>query len=190
MHHTRKVRAGLAIALGLNLLLPARPVPAQGTPSAPSDELQPLLKRIFASKDFEVKRFGPARWIEGGRAYTTVEGSGDADAGKSIVRYDAATGERRVLVPAQRLVPAGEKKPLSIDDYAWSKDGQRLLVFTNTKKVWRQNTRGDYWILDLPDGRLKKLGGDAPSSSLMFAKFSPDGGRAAYVRTNRFGCAT
>ena len=131
-----------------------------------------------------MKRFGPARWIEGGRAYTTLEGSGEADSGKSIVRYDAASGERRVLVPAERLVPAGEKKPLAIDDYAWSKDGKRLLVFTNTKKVWRQNTRGDYWVLDLPDGALKKLGGDAPSSSLMFAKFSPDGGRVAYVRAN------
>ena len=131
-----------------------------------------------------MKRFGPARWIEGGRAYTTVEGSGEEDAGKSIVRYDAASGERRVLVPAERLVPAGEKKPLKIDGYAWSRDGRRLLLFTNTKKVWRQNTRGDYWVLDLPDGRLKKLGGDASSSSLMFAKWSPDGERVAYVRAN------
>jgi dipeptidyl-peptidase-4 len=186
MRHSRSRRAAfaLALAVGLNAFFPARPVPAEPPGSEPSDELQPLLKRIYASKEFEVKRFGPARWIEGGRAYTTLEGSGEADAGKSIVRCDAATGERLTLVPAERLVPAGEKKPLSIDDYAWSKDGKRLLVFTNTKKVWRQNTRGDYWILDLPDGRLKKLGGDAPSSSLMFAKFSPDGGRAAYVRAN------
>lgn len=184
MRQTKRFRSVLALALGLSAFLSARSLPAQTYGSTPSDELQALLKRIFASKEFTPKRFGPARWIEGGRAYTTVEGSGEPDAGKSIVRCDAETGERRVLVPAARLVPGGEKKPLSIDDYAWSKDGKRLLVFTNTKKVWRQNTRGDYWILDLPDGRLKKLGGDAPSSSLMFAKFSPDGGRAAYVRAN------
>ena len=58
------------------------------------------------------------------------------------------------------------------------------MIFTNTRKVWRQNTRGDYWVLDLDSGRLKKLGGDAPESSLMFAKFSPDGSRVGYVRAN------
>lgn len=183
MHSPKSSRGVLAFTLVLGLAALARQVPAQSKGPEP-DELQPFLKRLFASKEFAVKRFGPARWIEGGLAYTTVEGSGEADSGKSIVRYDAATGERRALVPAERLVPAGEKKPLSIDDYAWSKDGKKLLVFTNTKKVWRQNTRGDYWVLDLPDGRLKKLGGDAPASSLMFARLSPDGERAAYVRAN------
>jgi dipeptidyl-peptidase-4 len=50
--------------------------------------------------------------------------------------------------------------------------------------VWRENTRGDYWVLDLASHQLRKLGGDAPKSTLMFAKFSPDGGRVAYVRQN------
>ncbi len=50
--------------------------------------------------------------------------------------------------------------------------------------MWRQNTRGDYWVLDLPSGRLRKLGAAAPVASLMFAKFSPDGTRVAYVRAN------
>ncbi|HUV67449.1 MAG TPA: S9 family peptidase, partial [Sedimentisphaerales bacterium] len=57
-----------------------------------------------------------------------------------------------------------------------------LLIFTNTKRVWRQNTRGDYWVLDLSDWKLQKLGGDAEPSTLMFAKFSPQGDRVAYVR--------
>ena len=41
--------------------------------------------------------------------------------------------------------------PLAIEDYAWSGDGARLLIFTNTRKVWRDNTRGDYWVLDHAD---------------------------------------
>ena len=57
-------------------------------------------------------------------------------------------------------------------------------MFTASRKVWRTNSRGDYWVLDRGTGALKKLGGDAPASSLMFAKFSPDGARAAYVRAN------
>jgi dipeptidyl-peptidase-4 len=43
---------------------------------------------------------------------------------------------------------------------------------------------GRYWVLDLRTGALRKLGGDAPASTLMFAKFSPDASRVAYVRGN------
>src|SRR6185503_16139334 len=80
--------------------------------------------------------------------------------------------------------PPGSASPLTFDDYAWSADRKRVLLFTNTRKVWRQNTRGDYWVLDRPSSTLKKLGGDAPPASLMFAKLSPDGQSVAYVRAN------
>src|SRR5689334_21594458 len=133
---------------------------------------------IFASREFSGEGFGPTRWLASGDAYTTLEGG--PNGGAVIVRYDAATGALVVTVPAARLVPAGASEPLDIEDYAWSPDGKRLLVFTNSRRVWRQNTRGDFWVLDLDGGRLRKLGGDARPSTLMFAKFSPDGGRVAY----------
>jgi dipeptidyl-peptidase-4 len=90
-----------------------------------------------------------------------------------------------VLVTARELTPQGAEGPLDVEDYAWTADLRKLLVFTNTKPVWRLNTRGDYWVLDRAGGTLRQLGGrDARPSTLMFAKFSPDGGRAAYVREN------
>ena len=150
--------------------------------------------RIFESSDFQVPRFGPARWLPDGASYTTVEraaAAADAPtapgaAGESwdIVKYDAATGARSVLIAGTRLTPPGAKAALSIDDYSWSNDGRQLLLFTNSEKVWRDNTRGDYWVFDIAGGRLKKLGGSAPESSLLFAKFSPDGRQVAYVRAN------
>src|SRR6185436_9653687 len=99
-------------------------------------------------------------------------------------RYDAASGARTILVAASALVPPGTKTPLDIDDYTWSADNRRLLVFTNTRRVWRQNTRGDYWVLDIGTGALKKIGGRVDEAALMFAKFSPDGTRVAYGRNN------
>ena len=87
-----------------------------------------------------------------------------------------------MVVPASRLVPPGDSLPLDVEDYAWSSDGTRLLVFTNSRRVWREHTRGDYWVLDLATWKLRKLGGDAQPATLMFAKFSPDGRRAGYVR--------
>ncbi|MFQ5742711.1 MAG: S9 family peptidase [Acidobacteriota bacterium] len=138
------------------------------------------LERLFSSRDFSPQRFGPARWLEDGSGYTTLEKSETA-AGRDIVRYQPRSGRREVLVAAAHLVPAGTSEPLTIDDYRWSEDGHKLLIYTNSKRVWRQNTRGDYWVLDLGRGSLQQLGGDVEPSTLMFAKFAPDGRRVGYV---------
>src|ERR1039457_3555562 len=157
-----------------------------GFPSlaAASDELNQRLIRIFHSDALSAKRFGPARWIRGGAAFTTLEPSASDATAEDIVEYDTASGKRSVLVSAAQLTPKDSKKPLRIEEYRWDQGLNRLLVFTESKRTWRTNTRGDYWLLDRPSGSLKKLGGDAPGSSLMFAKFSPDGSLVAYVRTN------
>lgn len=152
-------------------------------PAFGSEELNRTLHEIFGQHDFVVRKFGPARWLDGGTAYTTVEPSAafpNSDA-KDIVRYDTATGARTVLVSASQLVPSPGARPLSIDDYAWSKENNRLLIYTNSQKVWRKKTRGDYWVLSLASGKLQKLGGNVAPSTLMFAQFSPDGNNVAYV---------
>ncbi|MCR4375003.1 MAG: S9 family peptidase [Acidobacteria bacterium] len=159
-------------------------VAAQARQDARAQALFDQIDRIFQHNEYAPRRFGPARWLPDGTAYAIVEPAVPPATGREIVRYDAATGARSILVPASRLVPQGAVAPLDISDYVWSADGKRLLVFTNTRKVWRDNTRGDYWVLTLDDGRLRQLGGGAPEASLMFAKFSPDGTRAAYVRGN------
>ena len=141
------------------------------------------IDRIFASNDFESQGIGAVRWLRSGDAYTKLEPSASGKAGRDLVSYGAATGEKKILVSADRLIPAGATEPLVIQNYDWSLDDQKLLVYTNSKKVWRLNTRGDYWVLDLSSGKLMKLGGDeAKPSTLMFAKFSPDGKRVGYVR--------
>lgn len=170
-----------AAALGL-LVLAAPFAPAADTKAG--EALHAQLERLFTKKDFEAKKFGPSKWLEGGKAYTTLEPSTAVAGGTDIVRYDTATGARRVLVAASALAAAPGQKPMEIEDYAWSKDGKKLLVFTNAQKVWRRKTRGDYWVLDMPTGKLRQLGAGGPEASLLFAKFSPDGTRVAYVRAN------
>ena len=168
-------------------------IPAKVIGEEPSaDEtsaLEARLHRIFTAEKFEPREFGPARWQDEGAYYTTLEPSEsikdtEGEKAKDIVRYETATGGREVLIDAGRLIPEGESRALEIDDYAWSDDKRRLLIFTNTERVWRRNTRGDYWVVELTTGVLRQLGGDAEPSTLMFAKFSPDGSRVAYVRGN------
>jgi len=191
---TRSLRFVVALALFSSLV----GSPASAQQDDPARALDQQLERIYKANEFSLPRFGPARWLEDGTAYTSVERAPGTDSGWDIVRYDAATGARSVLVAGSRLVrPTQSKSPsleitkspnpspaFSIDDYVWSDDGSRLLVFTNSQKVWRQNTRGDYWVLHLKSGELKQLGVGAPASSLMFAKFSPDATRVGYVRGN------
>ncbi|HSM08188.1 MAG TPA: DPP IV N-terminal domain-containing protein, partial [Gemmatimonadota bacterium] len=142
------------------------------------------LERLF-SDDFQGEFLGATRWLDGGSAYTTLEaaegdGENGGNRGLELIRYETSSGDRDVLVSAAELTPEGRERPLRVQGYDWSADGDRLLIFTNTRRVWRQNTRGDYWVLDREEGTLTQLGGDAAESSLMFAKFSPDGTRVAY----------
>ncbi|MDH4241750.1 MAG: DPP IV N-terminal domain-containing protein, partial [Phycisphaerae bacterium] len=153
------------------------------------------LERIFDTNDFEPEKFGPARWLKDGSGYTTLEDTEaqqeckepsssdetDDEKPEDIVRCDPQTGSREIMVSSARLIPQGESEPLKIKNYSWSEDGKKLLIFTNTKRVWRKNTRGDYWVLDLTNWKLQKLGGNARPSTLMFAKLSPDGRQVAYV---------
>jgi dipeptidyl-peptidase-4 len=143
-----------------------------------------LLRREFVTKDFAVKSFGPIHWIGKGQFYTVLESSDKGKELTDIVRYETATSRREVLVSSLQLIPPGGDKPLEIENYAFSDDLNRILIFTNSRRVWRLNTRGDYWVLDRRTGTLRKLGDGGPPASLMFAKFSPDGSKVAYVRFN------
>ena len=145
------------------------------------DESVLTIDRIYGGDEFKAESFG-GRWLEDGSAFTTLDESPEHKGHRDIVRHDPATGEKHVIVSAAELIPAGESAPLKIENYAWSKSQTKLLIYTNSKRVWRQNSRGDYWVLDRSARQLRKLGGDAASSTLMFAKFSPTEKHVAYLR--------
>lgn len=148
-----------------------------------ADSSNLTVQRIYGSAEFKSQSFGPARWLGDGSSYTTLEET--AEGGQNLVRYDTERGARQVLVAARQLIPQGDSVPLQVEEYAWSPDTSMMLIFTNTRPVWRLNTRGDYWVLERANGKLRQLGGpSAKPSTLMFAKFSPDGRRVAYVREN------
>jgi dipeptidyl-peptidase 4 len=114
------------------------------------------------------------KWARDGKGYYTLENN-------AIVEYLLPAFQRTVLIEAAHLTPPGSAAPLPVQAYTFTDDGKKLLIFTNSKKVWRQNTRGDYWVIDLNTHALRQLGKSRPSSSLMFAKISPDGTKAAYT---------
>jgi len=141
------------------------------------------LDRLYGKPEFSAKSYG-VKWLEAGQGYVRLEKSKATKEARDIVRVDPATGKREILVAAKALIPAGKKKPLAVSGYTFTKDLAKVLIYTNTRRVWRVHSRGDYWVLDRASGKLHQLGGkEASEATLMFAKFSPaDSNRVAYVR--------
>lgn len=114
------------------------------------------------------------QWLPDGNGFR------DVDQGE-IVEITLPSQQSKTFISKAQLTPAGSSESLPIRSYTVSRTGDKVLIYTNTKKVWRYDTRGDYWVIDLTAKTLKKLGKGLPESSLMFAKFSPDGKKAGYV---------
>jgi dipeptidyl-peptidase 4 len=113
------------------------------------------------------------QWLSDGSGYRDVSED-------EIIQVALPSNQPKVIVSKSELTPAGGS-PLSIRSYTMSSAGDKVLIYTNTKRVWRYDTRGDYWVFDLTSKSLKQLGKGLPASSLMFAKFSPDGKSVGYV---------
>jgi dipeptidyl-peptidase 4 len=112
-------------------------------------------------------------WMADGNAYTKLKDG-------NILKVDPKTEAESILIKKEQITTA-QGKLLKPEAYSFSTDNTKLLLFVNTQKVWRYNTKGDYYVLDIAANKLTQLGKSRPSQSLMFAKFSPDGKKVAYV---------
>src|SRR5256714_13915854 len=134
---------------------------------------------IWGTREFASDLVAPT-WTKDGAAYTAIEpdNAGNTD----LYRVDAVTGKKELIDRGADLVPPGAPRPVAIEEYRFSSDGARVLIFTNSARVWRQNTKGTYYVWDLPAKRLIPV--SAQPGYQMFAKFSPDGRMVAFVRAN------
>lgn len=137
---------------------------------------QVLKTIVFTFISFQIFAQIPAnfQWLADGSGFR------DVDDGE-IIEVALPSQQPKIIVSKAQLTPAGRSEPLSVRSYTMSKTGDKVLIYTNTKKVWRYDTRGDYWLADLTAKTLKQLGKGLPESSLMYAKLSPDGKKAGYV---------
>ena len=121
-------------------------------------------------------------WLPDGNHYSKTEQRSDGL--YEVASYSAANDERSVLITAEQLINPATGKQLRVRSFQFDATGRQILIYTNTRRVWRYDTRGDYWVLNLSTGRLQQLGKGLPEATLMFAKFSPQGDRVAYVCQN------
>ena len=115
--------------------------------SAQEDQDPALLTidRIYASSEFNQERMTPIQWTDNGQSYVIVERS---EEGNELIKYQTATQERQVYLSADQLTPSTSDKALRVSSFTLSADASKALIFTNTSRVWRTNTKGDYWVYD------------------------------------------
>ena len=135
------------------------------------------LEDIYVKGTFRARGVPQPTWMEDGRSYSALTEQG-------LVRVDAATLAETIIVPQAAFVPEGADEPLRIEDYTWSDDKSKLVIYTNSRRVWRRNTRGDYWLLDVAAGTIRQLGKGLEPARMMYGKLSPAGDRFAYVYYN------
>ncbi|RZK36763.1 MAG: S9 family peptidase [Pedobacter sp.] len=117
---------------------------------------------------------GGVNWTKDGSGYYQ-------NIGGEIVTITLPKNERKTIISRQLLTPEKSASPIAVRSFQLNDAGTKALIYTNTKRVWRQDSRGDYWVADIANNTLKQIGKGKPASSLMFAKFSPDATKVAYV---------
>ena len=71
--------------------------------------------------------------------------------------------------------------PLSIDGYSFSKNESQILIETETESIYRHSYKAVYYIYSTNSKKITPLSKNEP---IMFASFSPDGKKIAYVKDN------
>ena len=141
------------------------------------------LEDVLSGKLIRTKGVGAMNWMKDGERYSRLEPNKE-EGGMDVVAYRAKDNAREVIIPSAMFTDKSTGKKIAMGRISWSDDNDKVLIYNNTQRVWRYDTRGDYWVLSLHDGNLRQLGKGLPESSMMFAKFSPDGTRVAYVSNN------
>lgn len=129
---------------------------------------------ILAVSSFSaVEAQSKLQWTEDGLALIRLKKN-------QLVEEAVETGNDRAVIIAEKDFGNTEVFK-SMDDFSWHPASKQLLVFNNTARVWRYNTKGDYWVYHAATKKWFQLGKGLPAQSLMFAKLSPDGKQVAYV---------
>ena len=107
-------------------------------------------------------------WNENETGYYSIKNN-------NIVLVSTRGKEDKIILSSTQI------NNIEIESFSFSQSKNKILLFTKSVKVWRYNTRGDYWVYDFNKNQVQKLGREMSSSSLMFAKFSPDENFVGYV---------
>lgn len=98
---------------------------------------------------------------------------------KTIVRYAYRTG-----LPADTLFNTATAKDCpfeTFEGYSFSPDETKILIYTDSEKIYRRSFKASYYIFEIKRNRIKSLSENGKQQSTLF---SPNGRMVAFVRDN------
>ncbi|MBK8498481.1 MAG: S9 family peptidase [Flavobacteriales bacterium] len=138
-------------------------------------------KDIWASPTFSVESVGGLASMKDGVHYTAL----DEEAGQPVInQYAYRTGEKvATLVRGGELIPVGSREPVEMDGYSFSGDEKKMMIETGSEPIYRYSYFAYNYVYDRASKKLVPLS-DLNKPKQRLATFSPDGGKAAFVREN------
>lgn len=102
--------------------------------------------------------------------------------GGDLVMYSYKNGKASdTLVKGEDLVLAGSGDTIQMKSYRFNQDETKMLIPTQTEKIYRRSEKSEYYIWDLTSKELTRL---SEHGKQRLADFSPDGTKVAFVRKN------
>lgn len=134
---------------------------------------EPISLKDFTDNAFAAKRISGVNPLKGTSEYAQM--SSDS---KKIVKYSFKTGKETGV-----LFDVADTKGVSINDFEGYKisDDGRILIQTNTKRIYRRSYKADFYLYDIRNKTMKKL---SEKGLQQIPTFSPDGKHIAFVRDN------
>ncbi|MDG1934164.1 MAG: S9 family peptidase [Flavobacteriales bacterium] len=130
------------------------------------------LDDLWKNYSFFPKNYNSLNSLNNGEHYVSLENS---ELGQKLNIYKYKDGEK-----VRTLFKSDEFDLKRITNYSFSNDEKKLLLETQTEKIYRYSSKSIYYVYNIFTDKLKKISDD----KLMFATFSPAGNKIAYVLDN------
>ncbi|NQT77791.1 MAG: DPP IV N-terminal domain-containing protein [Bacteroidetes bacterium] len=133
------------------------------------------LDNVIKRNEFRSQGVYGIKSLADGKHYTTLE-NGD------INIYSYKTGKLvKIFVNGSDLTPRNSEEPIKLRNYTFSEDEQKMLIPTETERIYRWSSKSRFYIWDLQAKQLTAL---SDHGKQRLAHFSPDGSKIAFVREN------
>ena len=139
---------------------------------------------LLAAQQLSLKDITDGQFREETMAAVEPQADGESYAqisanGKQIVKYSFRTGKQtEVLFDAAKARGGGVER---VEGYVMSPDGKRMLIQTNTSRIYRHSFTATYYIYTIANQKLEPLSEGGPQQTPIW---SPDGQQVAFVREN------
>ncbi len=131
------------------------------------------LEDIFKNQVFHSKGVYGLVSMKDGNHYTTLENG-------QILQFEYAKAASPQIIVDQKTLQLNGK-PFTIDGYEFITDESKLLLSTETEKIYRHSTKENYYVYDRKSKLLTPI---SNGEKQMYGSFSPDGNKVSFVRDN------